>query len=81
MTPSKKTVPTWDQMSDYNSRKVWHSVSEAIQKLDYPKANELKNEIEEKQRQIRKKINEKEWKPKFFKKNEKGGGYMFLDFE
>ena len=81
MTQSKKTVPSWDKMSDKNSRKVWHPVSEAIQKMDYPKANEIKNQIEEEQRQLRKKGADKDWKPKHFKKNEKGNGFTYINFE
>ncbi|EEQ90239.2 oxysterol-binding protein [Blastomyces dermatitidis ER-3] len=66
--PVSKLIPPDDQQLPNESRKFWSRVTAAIGEKQYSLATKLKQELEEKQRQLasaRKERNE-EWKPRFF---------------
>lgn len=66
--PSNIVRPLAEQ-SDLESRKVWHRVTEALQKHDFGHASKEKSEIEEHQRALRKQRakNGEVWKPALFR--------------
>ncbi|RKF65037.1 Oxysterol-binding protein-like protein 1 [Erysiphe neolycopersici] len=66
--PAQKIVPPMSHQLPNESRRQWHSVTEAIKARQFGKATTLKLELEEKQRlkvKEREK-NDKKWTPRFF---------------
>ncbi|OJD25273.1 hypothetical protein ACJ73_03360 [Blastomyces percursus] len=66
--PVSKLIPPDDQQLPNESRKFWSRVTAAIGEKKYSLATKLKQDLEERQRQLasaRKERNE-EWKPRFF---------------
>ncbi|ORY32450.1 hypothetical protein BCR33DRAFT_759288 [Rhizoclosmatium globosum] len=53
-TTAEKICPPEDLMDQFESRKLWKGVTDAIHKKEYGVATKLKREIEEEQRRIRK---------------------------
>jgi len=81
---SKTVTPTKDQQPN-ESRKVWYKVSVALDKRDFDAANKYKNEIEQRERDIReeRKKRKEVWTPKLFqKKDEKDElSYMYIGYQ
>ncbi|KAI9350758.1 hypothetical protein BDR26DRAFT_851454 [Obelidium mucronatum] len=49
----EKIVPPLEKMGDYESRKLWHKVAEAIHAKDFNLATKLKRDIEDEHRKLR----------------------------
>ena len=66
--PVPKIIPPEvDQLSN-ESRKFWSGVTQAILNKQYNQATKLKQELEERQREkaTSRKVQNEEWKPRFF---------------
>lgn len=60
----KMIVKPLQKQKDIDSRKVWHPVTFHLRNREFQQANKAKEDIEEKQRERRKSMNN--WKPKLF---------------
>jgi len=80
LIPAKKTVDKVKDQDPMESRRVWLKLTEQLQMLNYEKATEAKNQIEEEQRALRKTEQHKHHTPKFFVLDNKGN-YIYKDFE
>ncbi|PVU97533.1 hypothetical protein BB561_000491 [Smittium simulii] len=68
LKPLKRVIAPLSSQSEFESHKVWHDVTEALGVLDFNKAAESKNLIENAQRELRKteKTNNYAWSPRLF---------------
>lgn len=57
-------VESIDKQSDLESRKVWHKVTFNLRNRKFKNANQAKEDLENEQRERRKKLYN--WKPKLF---------------
>ncbi|KAI9879225.1 MAG: hypothetical protein M1830_009156 [Pleopsidium flavum] len=66
--PIPKSVPPESEQLPNESRRFWHSVTEAILEKRFAQATKLKQELEERQREraAARKAQNDEWKPRFF---------------
>jgi hypothetical protein len=81
--PSPKICPEPHEQLDNESRKTWAKVTEAIYAKDYAKATQLKQDIEERQRQKAALRKEKDiqFKPRFFEDMHQNTGQPHLSEE
>jgi transcriptional regulator NrdR family protein len=62
-----KAVASDDQQEDYESRKLWSKLTQAIKDRDMEAATDAKTAVEDHQRQLAKEREGKgPWKPRFF---------------
>jgi len=68
LTQIPKLVPPIEKQLPNESQRFWQDVTAAIMSKQYSQATNLKQEIEEKQRQkaAERKAQNREWKPRFF---------------
>lgn len=66
--PARKIVPPEEQQLPNESRRFWHDVTQAILKREYGKATQVKQDLEERQREKAKQRETEgvEWHPRFF---------------
>jgi hypothetical protein len=66
--PAKKICPPAEAQLPNESRKFWNDVTDAIMKKEYARATNVKQELEETQRQkaAERKATNREWTPRFF---------------
>ena len=68
LIPTPKIIPPETDQLANESRQIWKSVTLAILAKDFGKATQLKQEIEERQRDkaAERKEKDEEWQPRFF---------------
>lgn len=77
----KKHIPPLDIQAEFESQRLWKPLTDAIRAKDLKGAQQAKNNIENEQREKRKvyEDNKVQYKPKFFKKEDKFWSFIGKD--